>query len=236
VWLASPLCCTPWPVLQNVRQDTGSAARTNASRRLPSQQRSFRALSLRHRLISGSFRLPSRGAFQLSITLLLRYRSQDMFSLGGKCPPTSREISDPRYSKLHHSIFAATTGLSPSMVGRSRPLGLMQRKPKRWVYNTTSPLPFRGGIQFGLCCVHSPLLTASRLISSPAPTQMFQLRAFPFHAEYHKKWWEFPLGNPRIKGSMRLPVAYRSLARPSSVLEPSHPPDGIATPKDILCF
>jgi hypothetical protein len=31
---------------------------------------------------------------------------------------------------------------------------------------------------------------------------------------------------------MRLPVAYRSLARPSSVLEPSHSPDGIATPKD----
>ena len=33
---------------------------------------------------------------------------------------------------------------------------------------------------------------------------------------------------------MRLPVAYRSLARPSSVLEPSHSPDGIATPKDKL--
>lgn len=30
---------------------------------------------------------------------------------------------------------------------------------------------------------------------------------------------------------MRLPRAYRSLARPSSVLEPSHPPDGTATPK-----
>jgi hypothetical protein len=33
---------------------------------------------------------------------------------------------------------------------------------------------------------------------------------------------------------MRLPVAYRSLARPSSVLEPSHSPDGIATPKDKI--
>jgi hypothetical protein len=33
---------------------------------------------------------------------------------------------------------------------------------------------------------------------------------------------------------MRLPVAYRSLARPSSVLEPSHPPNGIATPKLVL--
>ncbi len=52
-------------------------------------------------------------------------------------------------------------------------------KSKRWIYNTTSPIRFRGGIRFGLCCVHSPLLTASQLISSPAPTQMFQLRAFP---------------------------------------------------------
>jgi hypothetical protein len=190
-------------------------------------------LSLRHRLISGSFRLPSRGAFQLSITLLLRYRSRDMFSLGGKCPPDSREISDPRYSKPRHSFSAVATGLSPSTVPRSSGVNLMQRKLKRRVYNTTSPLPFPGGIRFGLCCVHSPLLTASQLISSPAPTQMFQLRAFPTLTGRVKKTQEFPLGNPRIKGSMRLPVAYRSLARPSSVLEPSHSPDGIATPKDI---
>jgi hypothetical protein len=33
---------------------------------------------------------------------------------------------------------------------------------------------------------------------------------------------------------MRLPRAYRSLARPSSVLEPSHPPDGTATPKTLV--
>ena len=156
-----------------------------------------------------------------------------MFSLGGKCPPDSREISDPRYSKHHHVQQAVATGLSPSTVPRSRGVSLMLVRTKRRVYNTTSPLHFHGGIRFGLCCVHSPLLTASQLISSPAPTQMFQLRAFPTLTGRVKKTQEFPLGNPRIKGSMRLPVAYRSLARPSSVLEPSHSPDGIATPKDI---
>lgn len=41
-------------------------------------------------------------------------------------------------------------------------------------------------------------------------------------------WQEVSLGNLRIKGSMRLPGAYRCLARPSSVPEPSHPPDGVA--------
>ena len=185
--LASPFEYTPWPVLQNVRQNTGNTRHTTTSRLLLSGGRSFHALSLRHRLISGSFRLPSRGAFQLSITLLLRYRSQDMFSLGGKCPPDSREISDPRYSKHHHIQHTMTTGLSPSMVGRSRPVDLTWTKSKRWVYNTTSPLPFREGIRFGLCCVHSPLLTASRLISSPAPTQMFQLRAFPILTDQRQR-------------------------------------------------
>ncbi len=36
----------------------------------------------------------------------------------------------------------------------------------------------------------------------------------------------FPLGDPQFLASMQLPEAYRSLARPSSVLEPSYPPDG----------
>lgn len=33
-------------------------------------------------------------------------------------------------------------------------------------------------------------------------------------------------GDPRIRGSLRLPSAYRGLARPSSAPEPSHSPDG----------
>ena len=36
-----------------------------------------------------------------------------------------------------------------------------------------------------------------------------------------------PLGNPRFIGSMRLPGAYRSLARPSSAPKPSHPLTGL---------
>ena len=36
-----------------------------------------------------------------------------------------------------------------------------------------------------------------------------------------------PLGNPRFIDSMRLPGAYRSLARPSSAPKPSHPLTGL---------
>jgi hypothetical protein len=42
--------------------------------------------------------LPSWGAFQRSLTLLVRYRSRDVFSLGRRCRPYSRGNSNPRYS------------------------------------------------------------------------------------------------------------------------------------------
>ena len=137
-------------------------------------------MSLLRRSISGSLNLPSQGTFQLSITLLLRYRSRDMFSLGGRCPPTSREISDPRYSRTGHIPPVTTTGLSPSTIRRSSRVSLTRVGLKGRL--TTPHLPaITGGIRFRLSCVHSPLLTASRLISLPAPTKMFHIRAFPTH-------------------------------------------------------
>ena len=80
--LTSPSEYTPWPVLQNVRQNIGDDARTNASRRLPSHRGSFHALPHHHHSISGPLHLPIWGAFQLSVTLLVHYRSQVVFSLG----------------------------------------------------------------------------------------------------------------------------------------------------------
>lgn len=41
------------------------------------------------------------------------------------------------------------------------------------------------------------------------------------------KGQDCPFGNPGFYGSLRLPRAFRSLARPSSAPEPSHPPAGI---------
>ena len=38
--------------------------------------------------------------------------------------------------------------------------------------------------------------------------------------------WGFPFGNPQFLASVRLPEAYRSLARPFSAPEPSYSPDG----------
>lgn len=106
------------------------------------------------------------------------------------------------------------------MVCRFRQV-LFSRQTFEQPYNTTFPCE---GIRFELCRFHSPLLTVSRLISFPAPTEMFQFGAFPIITDHYG---EVPFGDPGFIGSLHLPRAYRSLARPSSALEPSHPPDSI---------
>ena len=84
----------------------------------------------------------------------------------------------------------------------------------------TPHLPY--GIQFELCRFRSPLLTTSRLISLPPPTEMFQFGGLPIVTDRSQRLQDVPLGYLRIIDSLRLPGAYRSLARPSSALEPSH--------------
>ena len=59
----------------------------------------------------------------LSLTLLVRYRSRDVFSLGGRWPPTSHTISKVWYSGLWASpLPPSPTGLSPSLAAHSRAL------------------------------------------------------------------------------------------------------------------
>lgn len=65
------------------------------------------------------------------------------------------------------------------------------------------------------------------LISLPAPTGMFRFGAFPFLAERRPKPSGFRFGHLRFEGTVRLPGAFRRWARPSSALEPSHPPEGL---------
>ena len=78
---------------------------------------------------------------------------------------------------------------------------------------------------FGLVRVRSPLLTESRLLSSPAGTEMVHFPAFASmelcnHSRItgHDSSGVTPFGNPRIKACLRLPEAYRSLPRPSSTV------------------
>src|SRR6058998_4312109 len=85
---------------------------------------------------------------------------------------------------------------------------------------------FQRRLRFALYPLRSPLLRASRLISFPSRTRMLRFREFPFLTERSCEQ-EVPFGHRRIKGSVRLPAAFRSLARPSSAPEPSHSPGSV---------
>ncbi len=74
----------------------------------------------------------------------------------------------------------------------------------------------------GLVRVRSPLLTESRLMSFPQATEMFQFAWFASRTYVFSSGSPCggvsPFGNPRIKACSRLPMAYRSVPRPSSPL------------------
>ncbi len=87
---------------------------------------------------------------------------------------------------------------------------------------------FRQVIQFALFPFHSPLLRKSLLFSFPPPTKMFQFGGFPSAERMSPRAQEVPFGDPRIEACVQLPVAFRSLPRPSSAPEPSHPQPSVA--------
>ena|SRR3989344_371562 len=78
---------------------------------------------------------------------------------------------------------------------------------------------FQQRIQFGLCGVHSLLLTAYRLISFPAGTKMFQFPAFPLRQEHPRRDMKSYSEIPGSKPACGSPGLYRCLPRPSSAFQ-----------------
>ena len=93
-------------------------------------------------------------------------------------PPASHKLTGVRGTQepIRPSTPASPTGLSPSLAGRSSPLGWPVLWHVDWSYN---PSPSRKKSWFGLLPVRSPLLGESRLISCRAVTEMFQFTAGP---------------------------------------------------------
>ena len=98
-----------------------------------------------------------------------------------------------------------------------------------WVgsYNTTSTLPY--GRVFGLGSAafgrpysrHRICFLFLRVLGCFLSPRSRSLTGAP------PKGQDIPFGDPGFNGSLRLPRAFRSLARPSSAPKPSHPPAGI---------
>lgn len=118
----------------------------------------------------------------------------------------------------HHVVFpyGTLTLFGPSFQKSSGQQRQLNDSP-----NTTSPITFLWRIQFALHRFRSLLLTASLLISLPADTKTFQFSAFPY-TQVHQS--EVTFGNSWFNVYVRLPKTFRSLSRPSSASEPSHPP------------
>ena len=76
--------------------------------------------------VSGSISLPSRGSFHLSLTVLVHYRSQEVFSLRrwSSRIPTGFHVSRATRDTYSESSCFSPTGLSPSMADLSRSLRL----------------------------------------------------------------------------------------------------------------
>ena len=82
----------------------------------------------------------------------------------------------PRYSGYSLSVSLFTYG-ALTLCGRPSHAVLLSSSDL-----DASPNPGELILRFGLLRVRSPLLAESRLMSFPAPTQMFQFRAFPSYA------------------------------------------------------
>ena len=171
-------------------------------------------------VVSGSFSLPAQGCFSpvphgtrsLSVT-------RGVFSLGGWSPQLhARLLESGVTQELHYDKrWVSPTGLSPSLAPRSRGLPLPSSVAS--VGPTTPRRP--KAPRFGLFPFRSPLLRESRLISLPPGTEMFQFPGFASRrsemtALAHRR--VSPFGHPRINACVPLPLAYRSLPRPSSPL------------------
>lgn len=158
------------------------------------------------------FSLPFQDAFHLSLTVLLRYRSWEIFRLGGRNPPSSRGKTKSRYSgtsaigPLAYGYGTITLSgiafqkFSPSPAGPAR-------SP-----HSTSPRRSPPRIRFGLFRFRSPLLTESRLLSFPPLIRMFWLSGFPLP---DGSCTVLPVQGSPIRGSpdQRLHAATRGLSQ-----------------------
>jgi len=139
--------------------------------------------------VSGSLSLRSRGAFHLSLTVLLHYRSPSVFSLRrwSSQIQTGFLVSRPTWG--HHKRAAQRVGYGAlTLYDRPShavllPCPALARVPAS--PRSDAPLPsVRNACrltrtQFGLFPLRSPLLRESRLFSLPRGTEMFQFPRCP---------------------------------------------------------
>ena len=132
------------------------------------------------RTVSGAVSLPSRGAFHLSLAVLVRYRSSESVQPWRVVPPASDRVSRARpYSGSQTAVLVlrvrGSHPLRPALPCRSATMWICNRSQVGSTW-TRVPQPPGGNAcrlhapGFGLVRFRSPLLAQSRLISLPRGT------------------------------------------------------------------
>ena len=182
-------------------------------------------------MVSGSLSLPFRGSFHRSLAVLCAIGQPGIFSLtqwSGQIPTTfhggggTREHTSGRRRNLAYgTITLCGAGIPPASAipsfcnsprGWRAPQG-MSHYPSVAKAATMAPHWFR------LFPFRSPLLRESHSLSFPRATKRFCFARFGSLREGCRpmSWRVSPFGHPRITACLRLPGAYRSLPRPSSL-------------------
>ena len=161
-------------------------------------------------MVSGSVSSPLRGAFHLSLTVLVHYRSLKVFSLGGWSPQLPTRLHVPRGTQdPNQAPLACRYGTLTRSGGAFQRLRVGSFA--RCVGPTTPATPQCRW--FGLFPVRSPLLRESRLISLGRATEMFQFAHGPppclwiqHGVSRHHSGRVAPLGDSGLLARMQLPL------------------------------
>ena len=132
----------------------------------------FAPIACKHK-VSGSFSLPSRGSFHLSLTVLFAIGHMVVFSLMGWSPLIPSEFLVFRRTRCIQlkTISPTSLSLSSGLLSINLRLSFLRLMiPAGYFYPA-----------FGLLRFRSPLLTESFLLSFPPGTKMFQFPGFPLY-------------------------------------------------------
>src|SRR5688572_29722504 len=185
-----------------------------------------------YRLLACGFRISFTPRTGVLFTCPSRYSSTightGVFSLGGWSPQLhARLLESGVTQELHYAVCIRFALPGSHRLWRPVPGNFgCCRLTRPWVLQPRGPKD----LGLGLGPVRSPLLRTSRLISLPPGTEMFQFPGFALVRERVTRLAPgrvAPFGHPGINACVPLPLAYRSLPRPSS------PPCAQASP---TCF
>ena len=172
--------------------------------------------------------------FSSLLGILFSVRSRYLFAIGlEEClafPVDARDVHEeypiPASLELTHVVLRSDTGLSPCIALRFRRLlgtgrTLMVSPAPHVLADSVWAGPRSLAVTNGIAVCVLFLLLLRCFNSERSPLREAIARGFPF-------------GDPQFFPSMQVPEAYRSLARPSSALEPSHSPAGtVASLMDV---